>query len=488
VDTTIEPHRLWSSDRRGEANMSHQLASRRRFMRQVGLGSGALGLGFLGGIPFPDLAHAVCEAPAPPSPALSWGRDCRPIRPRRPASTLSSGGLQKLRDAYAAMRALDTSDPGDPRGFQQQANVHCWYCGVGTDIHGSWQFFAWHRAYLYFHERILGKLVNDMELRLPYWDWDDASHRKIPGGYTTPGAATNSLWNSTRGMSPTDEVPDEDVGTVVMNAALSAPDFATFGGTAGSSGIPEGAPHGLVHVDVGGNMGFLSTAARDPIFYAHHANVDKLWSDWNKAASTNVDPSDPAFLGLTWSFYDENKAWRSISAAEVLNHENQLRYTYGISRFLEELPCILQWIHIRTDWRATRMLRAAGEQKAGALKAIGRAGLVYLNVRGLAVPLDKSAVYRLYESGDAAKRDEGPGSPGYLGAFPVLLAEREGGHIHQRTRTVVLTVPATVAERLLSSDKAIDLAFVQRGLKGGERAPVSVKADDVDLSVGVLDK
>ena len=57
------------------------------------------------------------------------------ILPRRPASTLSASEITQLKDAYKAMRALDTSAPNDPRGFLRQANVHCWYCGAGTQVH-----------------------------------------------------------------------------------------------------------------------------------------------------------------------------------------------------------------------------------------------------------------------------------------------------------------------------------------------------------------
>src|SRR5678815_5156340 len=111
-------------------------------------------------------------------------------------------------------------------------------------VHFNWKFFAFHRAYLYFHERILGKLINDLDFRLPYWDWDVSSHRKLPGAYTNPNNSSNPLFNSTRGMSPTDEIPSEDVDDDVMDAALEAADFTEFGGTATGSGIPEGAPHG----------------------------------------------------------------------------------------------------------------------------------------------------------------------------------------------------------------------------------------------------
>src|SRR5207237_349537 len=38
--------------------------------------------------------------------------------------------------------------------------------------------------------------------------------------------------------------------------------------------------HGAVHVWVGGEMGRIDWAAYDPIFWAHHANIDRLWARW----------------------------------------------------------------------------------------------------------------------------------------------------------------------------------------------------------------
>ena len=270
------------------------MPSRRSFLQRMGLGVGALGAGLFGGLALPESVLAVCEPPGNPGTPKPWRKDCRMILPRRPASTLSAAEITQLKDAYKAMRALDTSAPNDPRGFLRQANVHCWYCGAGTQVHFTWQFFAWHRAYLYFHERILGKLIGDMNFRLPYWDWDTPSHRKLPGAYSDPNDNSNPLWNGTRSMDPTEEIPEEDVGEDVMEAALTADTFTEFGGTASGSGIPEGTPHGAVHVDVGGDMGFFDSAGKDPVFYAHHANVDKMWSDWNKASSIHTNPTATA--------------------------------------------------------------------------------------------------------------------------------------------------------------------------------------------------
>ncbi len=39
--------------------------------------------------------------------------------------------------------------------------------------------------------------------------------------------------------------------------------------------------HGDVHIWVGGSMGEVPAAAFDPIFWSHHAMIDKLWDQWH---------------------------------------------------------------------------------------------------------------------------------------------------------------------------------------------------------------
>ena len=469
------------------------IKSRRNFLQLAALGTSFIGFGALEGFVFPSSAMADCSPPASNVPAKKVARDCRRIMSRRPASTLSSSEITKLKNAYQAMRDLDTSDPNDPRGFTRQANIHCWMCAEASStqwVHGNWKFFAWHRAYLYYHERILGKLINDMDFRLPYWDWDVSSHRRLPSAYTSPNNATNPLWNGTRDMSPTDELPDEDVGEDVMEASMTAGTFAEFGGTASADGIPEGAPHGSVHVDVGGffgDMGAFETAGKDPVFYAHHSNVDKMWSDWNKGSSSHTNPTEPAFLNLSWNFYDENKVWRSIKASDVLNHENQLRYIYGPSKFMEILPCLVDWIGVRTDWQVARTLKLAQDSRVRIARVLDSGGRARMHLTDVVVPVDKSAVYRLYASPEAAKEDKGPGSDGYLGTIPVVLNDRKGRHAHKRTRNVVVNITRRKFERLSGAQP--QLTLVERRTKGsGERKIVPVAARDVHFTVADVER
>ena len=65
-------------------------------------------------------------------------------------------------------------------------------------------------------------------------------------------------------------------------------------------GLLESQPHDLVHTDVGGNGGLMSsptTAGLDPIFWLHHANIDRLWEVWlRRDPETNENPTEPAWL------------------------------------------------------------------------------------------------------------------------------------------------------------------------------------------------
>jgi tyrosinase len=42
----------------------------------------------------------------------------------------------------------------------------------------------------------------------------------------------------------------------------------------------EGNPHGSAHVSFGGSISSIPTAAKDPLFFMLHANVDRLWAKW----------------------------------------------------------------------------------------------------------------------------------------------------------------------------------------------------------------
>jgi tyrosinase len=47
----------------------------------------------------------------------------------------------------------------------------------------------------------------------------------------------------------------------------------------------EGNPHGTAHTRFDGFISDIPTAARDPLFFLLHCNVDRLWAKWQRKNS-----------------------------------------------------------------------------------------------------------------------------------------------------------------------------------------------------------
>lgn len=65
--------------------------------------------------------------------------------------------------------------------------------------------------------------------------------------------------------------------------ALAQPDFETFAVVVEGTVIPENplptlGVHNTGHVAFGGEMGNMFTSPSDPIFWVHHANIDRIWA------------------------------------------------------------------------------------------------------------------------------------------------------------------------------------------------------------------
>lgn len=99
-------------------------------------------------------------------------------------------------------------------------------------------------------------------------------------------------------------------------------------------GSLELVPHNTVHTWTGDprrnndeDMGAFYSAARDPIFYAHHANIDRLWSVWKTLGRKHKDFSDSDWLDSDFLFYDEEARLVRVKVRDCLDME-RLRYRY----------------------------------------------------------------------------------------------------------------------------------------------------------------
>ena len=149
--------------------------------------------------------------------------------------------------------------------------------GMPWAVHGMPQmgmdgrnFLAWHRHYLLVFERRLQAI--DANVTVPYWDW--IAQPQVPPQLS--GSAFLNRWGVARAWDPAQLPHQPDV-----DAATRRADFPSF-----QSRLED--VHNAVHRAVGGTMKSPSSPA-DPIFWLHHANVDRLWAQW-QASPTGANP------------------------------------------------------------------------------------------------------------------------------------------------------------------------------------------------------
>jgi Common central domain of tyrosinase/Polyphenol oxidase middle domain len=293
---------------------------------------------------------------------------------RRSIFALDPNGpeVASLRHGIQAMKRRSDSNPSDPTGWVYQANMHSTLdsparTAWNTCQHGSFFFFSWHRMYLYYFERILRAASGDPNLALPYWNYTDdpnvadPGQRQLPLAFRQPAVECGSpptSWDTTPNCNPlfvSNRGPGINAGTTFLqpgavdySRAFTCTNFEAPGGTMcsssfgfGGGGISQPAhfdgaygaleltPHNAVHVGVGGWMGDPDFAARDPIFFLHHANVDRLWSHWLARGGGRQDPTtDQVWMNTTFTFFDENGQQVQLSGKDILNTASQLSYCY----------------------------------------------------------------------------------------------------------------------------------------------------------------
>ncbi|CAJ2663541.1 unnamed protein product [Trifolium pratense] len=289
------------------------------------------------------------------------------LRVRPAAQLVNDDYFAKYNKALELMRALPNDDP---RSFYQQANIHCAYCVGGytqkgydaeLQVHNSWLFLPFHRWYLYFYERILGSLINDPTFAIPFWNWDAPDGMQIPSIFTNPNSSlydprrnpshqpptiVDLNYNKANDNPATNPSAEEQIKInltwmhkqMISNSKTNRQFLGSpyRGGDTPfkGAGSLENIPHTPIHIWTGDprqphgeDMGHFYAAGRDPLFYAHHANVDRMWSVWKTLGKKRKDFTDPDWLESEFLFYDENKNLVKVKVKDSAN-DRKLGYVY----------------------------------------------------------------------------------------------------------------------------------------------------------------
>ena len=184
--------------------------------------------------------------------------------------------------------------------YEQLINEH--YELFNTGIHQLQHFLPWHRYYILRYENLMRKA--DCTFTATYWDWSLDTREPF-------STAPNSVWNSDTGFGGDGEDTDQNCvldGPFKKGAwSRVRPDNARRGPDCLMRNFSGNPPeeidvlevlnmddfieferalrvelHDNVHCQIGATM-CTQEAASAPEFFLHHAFIDKIWDDWQKA-------------------------------------------------------------------------------------------------------------------------------------------------------------------------------------------------------------
>ncbi|ETS76937.1 hypothetical protein PFICI_10811 [Pestalotiopsis fici W106-1] len=251
------------------------------------------------------LALAVSPASGRCTPSVSSishsNGTCKNPSQRKAWHTLEDNEKQEYLDA---VKCLFNSPPkanitGAKNRYDELHWVHIHQSNI---IHGVGAFLPWHRYYMRVYEQVLQTECNYTGGQ-PYWDeqrdvsldpslaaasvWgaDDLSFGTASNGCVTDGAFANTtlhlnqLWGVANYSSyclsrEYDESYWSWANTSYADACMATTNYSD----AWQCWVAK--PHSSAHLAVGGTLSDQAGSPGDPLFFLHHANLDRLWWKW----------------------------------------------------------------------------------------------------------------------------------------------------------------------------------------------------------------
>jgi tyrosinase len=163
--------------------------------------------------------------------------------------------------------------------------------------HGNLRLLPWHRIFLLLFEEALHNYHPDV--CIPYWDWTKPEEQHFPDWLTT---ILPTVVTPTRTINVVRSPGAESWLTGIVSGASSALAQTTYD----TFSSPINGIHGGVHIWVGGTMSDASVSPADPVFWLHHANLDRLWWLWyNSVAGNHQNPVIPGLIS-PWTYMEAN--------------------------------------------------------------------------------------------------------------------------------------------------------------------------------------
>jgi tyrosinase len=165
--------------------------------------------------------------------------------------------------------------------------------------HTNARLLPWHRVFLHLFEEALHNYHPDV--CVPYWDWTRPGEQHFPDWLV---GVLPTVVTPLRTITVTRAPGPEASLSMIVSGAATASAQPTYDGFA----APINGIHGGVHIWVGGTMSDASVSPADPVFWLHHANLDRLWWAWYNAAGNHQNPNltGPDAAMDPWSYTESD--------------------------------------------------------------------------------------------------------------------------------------------------------------------------------------
>ena len=243
----------------------------------------------------------------PPFQTVEVGSVKVMVRVRKNANTLTPAERDRIVSAFAKL-----NNQGAGR-FQDFRDAHTLVSK--PQAHGHAGFLPWHRAYILDLERELQAI--DPSVALPYWRFDQAAPNLFSGDFIGVADSNGTVQFSnnnplqfwvTDGLPGVKRKPLFPTSQAPPGLFTEAQTLALGGNNKLYSAFRnmEFNPHGNAHTSFELDISSIPTAAKDPLFFLLHCNVDRLWAKWQRqnsrfnpalAASYDSNPNPPNPIG-----------------------------------------------------------------------------------------------------------------------------------------------------------------------------------------------
>jgi hypothetical protein len=352
------------------------------------------------------------------------------------------------------MKKRSDRNPLDPLGWHVYGSQHSVFCSTSAfrmQIHYGWFFLPWHRAFLSNLEQKIRLLTSDRSFALPYWDW--TAQAAPPRAFFGKG---NPLYDTTRVYGPDEQLPAD---FTELGPAMRGPGFGHFAGLSRDPSRPqtegtlEQGAHNNVHNWLGGNMASFDGAGFDPIFSAHHGNIDRLWEAWRSEDPNARDPADPAWRDQLFPFIDENGTVKQMKIAELLDTRS-LGYVYDRKNWQHTLS-LASTPQYPGDGTTLATLSVTPEARAKIRRLVDSPsqGRVTLRYKRMQIPVHPLC-HRIFLLHPAEARSSKIDVATYCGTF-TLLPIPDASHGLDKFVTTQMEVPRPALAALIRNETVL---------------------------------